>query len=472
MRRNMTSNKMGKIQVDMSNEMIFDRYLKSLFNFCFTISDRISLTEPSNIGMTRIEYEKANHEKIIYQKQMGQFIEPEMTEEELILLYKEMANTDEEIERYIRLDRESAKSYDSRFMKTKDGVKRYTEDIFSKYKLTDRKVTCITPCTLGGAKVMYFFEIEDAIKHQFCEMEELFHPVIVDETTALLLDDPVFYKDNDIILSICSHERYATLYLTESQYEDFRSLEIPHITSTNSWWEKEEFPYKHSVNIGILEAGIISGLFGDTIDFYEVYGVDGVSNLYNQYKGTLEPNRITVSKILDKLNVKYKLKEYSSQTIKEQIMRNVYGTLYFSRQITSINDMDVHIYELEYENEHIIVGVDLSSNYICVDIPSVTEEIKKCYIRAYGFIDEINDKEPDNSNASEIKKNDDDMEIRQIEHAKLKHAPVLFTSCNRSRLTEKCCKILDEVTALRGLDEFELRNDRVVVNYLRVMGIN
>lgn len=467
----MIINKMGKIEVDMSNEMIFGRYLKSLFDFCFTISDCISLTDPSNTWMTRIEHEKAAREKIIYWKHMGHSIEPDMMEEELIFMYKEMELTNEKIEEYIRLDSEGGKSYNSKFMKTRGEVKRYIEDNFSKYKLEDRKVTCITPCTIGGAKVMYFFEIEDAIKHRFYEMEELFYPVIKNETKMLYLDDPVFYKDNEIVLSICSHERYANLYLIESQYEVFKSLEIPHITSANSWWEKEEFPYKYSVNIGILEEGIISGLLGDTIDFYEVYGMGGVSNLYKQYKGTLKPNRITVSEILDKLHGKYELKEYTSQTIQEQIMHNVYGTIYFSRQINSINDMDVHIYELEYENEKIIVGVELSSNYICVDIPSVTEEIKQYYNRAHGVIYETNDKEIGNSNTSEIKKNDDDLENKQIELAKLKYNPVMFTSSNRSRLSEKCCQILDEVTALRGLDEFELRKERVVVNYLRVMRI-
>lgn len=470
----MTINKIGKIEVDMNNEVIFGRYLKSLFEFCFSISDSISLTQPSNIGMTRIEYEKANNEKLIYQKQIGHSIEPDIDiiDEELIQIYKEMGQTDEEINFKISQHRERTKEYESNFKKTEEDVRSYIEDNFSKYKLTDRKVTCITPCTIGGEKVMYFFEIEDVIKNQFFEMEELFRPVIGNEATSTYLDDPVFYKDNEIILSLCSHERYATLYLTEIQYEDFRQLNIPHLTSANRWWDKEDFPYKGSVNIGIFEVGIISGLFGDTIDFYEVYGVDGITKSYNQYKGILEPNRIAISEILDKLNVKYKLTEYSSKIIEEQIKHNIFSTPYFARQINSINDMNVRICELEYENEKIIIGVELSSGYICVDIPSVTEEIKKCCIKAYEFIDEINNKEANNNNISEIKKSDDDIENRQIPHSKLKHNATLFTSFNRNRLSEKCCKILDEVTALRGLDEFELRNERVVVNYLRTMGIN
>lgn len=135
-------------------------------------------------------------------------------------------------------------------------------------------------------------------------------------------------------------------------------------------------------------------------------------------------------------------------------MRNVYETQYFSRQITSISDMDVQIYELEYENENILVGVELSSNYICVDIPSVTEDINQYYNRTNGVMNKIYDKELESS------------------YSKLKLTPVMFTTCNRSRLSDNCCKVLDEVTALRGLDEFEIRNERVVVNYLKAMGVN
>ena len=467
----MTINKTGKIEVDMDYEIIFGRYLKSLFDFCFSISDSISLTQPHNIGMTKIECEEAKKEKIIYQKQRGHFIEPDITDDEFLQMYKEMGQTEDEINYYISMHRERVKEYDNNFRKTVEEVRSYIEDNFSKYKLTERKVTCITPCTVGGEKVMYFFEIEDAIKHQFYEMEDLFSHVIKNETAALYLDDPVFYKENDIILTICSHESYATLYLTESQYEDFRSLEIPHLTSAHRWWDREDFPYKYSVNIGLQEAGRISGLFG-AIDFYEVYGADGTTELYNQYKGILKPNRITVSEILDKLNAKYKLTEYSSNIIEEQIKRNVYCTSYFSRQINSIKDMNVHIYELECENDKIIVGVELNSGYICVDMSSVAEDINKHYINAFGFIDELNDKETDNNNTREIKNNHDDIDNILIKYdAESKHDLAMFTSYNRDRFSEKFYKILDEVTALRGLDEFELRNKSLVVNYLRAMGI-
>ncbi|MDU6265030.1 MAG: hypothetical protein E6600_11075 [Anaerocolumna aminovalerica] len=47
--------------------------------------------------------------------------------------------------------------------------------------------------------------------------------------------------------------------------------------------------------------------------------------------------------------------------------------------------------------------------------------------------------------------------------------PPVHKPHDRERLTAKCCNIIDEINVLKALDESELRNDLVVINYLRVM---
>lgn len=448
----MINKKAGKIIVSLDHEVILGRYLKALFDFCFKISDSVSLTESYNTGMTKDEHRKAQNESIEYNIQKGYYVEQELTEEVFISSLKGNGMPEEENNELIKNYRYQALMYDNNFKKSDEEARNYIKHNFSKYKLIDRKVTCITPCTSGGPMVMYYFELEDAIKELFYNMDELFHPVISDEEKNLLLDDPVLYKHGEIILSICSHERYGSLYLNEAHYAEFKKLGIPHLTKSDRWWDKKDFPVKYSINVRLEDSGIICGLLGDNFSLYETLSYEDRINIFNSYKNILKPNRISVIDIINTLKERYILKEYTSDVIEEQIKRNVYKTEYYARQIKGIEDMDVHIYELDYEHEKIIIGVELNSEYIFVDIPSVVEEIKKY-----------------NEDVDSNKFTNYDTNLNQNKF--YDKGSSLYITYNRERLTERCCCILDEINSFRGLDEFELKNDIVVVNYLRAMGM-
>lgn len=450
----MINDKGEKILVSLDYEVIFGRYLKALFNFCFNISDSVSLTQSYNTGMTKDEYRKVQNEFTEYSIENGYYIEQELTEEDMISSCKAMGMSEEEINEFIKNYRCQALIFENNFKKTDEEVRNYIEHNFSKYKLTERKVTCITPCTKGGSpRVMYYFELEDAIKELFYNMDELFHPVIRDDEKIILLDDPVLYNNGEIILSICSHEQYGSLYLNEAQYTEFKKLGVPHLIASDRWWDKEEFPVKYSIYVMLEDSGIICGLLGD--NFGLTLSGDDRRNIFNSYKNILKPNRIPVLDIINTLQEKYILKEFNSDVIEEQIKRNVYETEYYARQIKGIHNMDVRIYELDSDHEKIIVGTELNSGYIFADIPSVIEDIK--YYSAM-----------DNNRATDYgtKLNEEEFYRQGIILNPPMHKPY-----NRERLTAKCCSIIDEINVLRGLNEFELRNDTVVVNYFRAMGM-
>lgn len=218
----------GIITIDMNFQSIQGEALRALLDFCFSSSDTISLSQSHNIGMTKAEADFATSEYNEYLKKNGitEGIRP--SEEEMLEMYENIAETEEELNGMIQRDKEARSKYESNFKKTQEDIASYLKDVFAEYNLIDRVVTCMTPCTYGGPHAIYYFNIIEHIKKQFYHMKELFEPVIANEAEELRLDDPTFYKEGKIILLVCSHEGYATLFLNEDQYNEFIKLNVPH----------------------------------------------------------------------------------------------------------------------------------------------------------------------------------------------------------------------------------------------------
>lgn len=222
------ANNKDKIHVNMDYREIRGRALKALLDFSFAHCDTISLCQSHNFGMTKEEEQKAINEYygILEENGITEGMRP--TFEEMVKLYKDIAETEEELQELIRREKESREKHEAAFKKSDEEVAEYIQSIFSGYQLAGRNVTCMTPCTMGGPCVMYYLKAEENIKARFYEMEDLFQPVITDEGKELSLDDPTLYKEGEILLVVCSHENYASLFLTGEQYEEFKSLEVPH----------------------------------------------------------------------------------------------------------------------------------------------------------------------------------------------------------------------------------------------------
>jgi hypothetical protein len=223
-------NREGMIHVNMDYQQIQDEKLRALLNLCFSISDTVSISQSHNIGMTKAEAEEALSVYQDFCKKNGFLDGLKPSEEEMFDLYEQMAETKEELQELIRKDRESRAKYEANFKKTDEEVDSYLQELFADYQLASRDVTCMTPCTMGGPQVMYFLTVEAHIMDQFYRMKDLFEPVISDEERELRLDDPAFYKEGKIVMVVCSHEQYASLFLDDKQYGDFKKLNISHET--------------------------------------------------------------------------------------------------------------------------------------------------------------------------------------------------------------------------------------------------
>lgn len=218
----------GRITINMDFQNISGATLKHLLDFCFANSDTISLSQSKNTGMTKDEAEEASGKYNEYLKQNGIREGLRPTEAEVIEMFKDIAETEEELKQLIQREKDNRAAYEANFKMSDEEVKDYLNRVFDDYELIDREVTCMTPCTSGQPHTIYYFHPEENIRAQFYNMKDLFQAVIINEEFDLLLDDPTFYKEGNILLLICSHEKYATLFLRKEQYDDFRALAIPH----------------------------------------------------------------------------------------------------------------------------------------------------------------------------------------------------------------------------------------------------
>lgn len=218
----------NKIRISLNYQQLHKRTLKALFDFCFTHSDTVSLSQLSNIGMTKDEAEHATAAYYEYLNQNGMEEGRRPSLEEMIVFYQDIAESEEELKELIGREKDARNQYDSRFKKSDLEAEGYMRSLFTGYQLSGREVTCMTPCTMGGPCIMYYLRPEEKLKADFYRMEELFQPVMEDESVELRLEDPVFYVKGELLLLVCTHEKYASFQLTEEQYEEFKSLGIPH----------------------------------------------------------------------------------------------------------------------------------------------------------------------------------------------------------------------------------------------------
>lgn len=129
---------------------------------------------------------------------------------------------------------------------------------FNKYQFIRYEETCHTHCTRGLLTTVYHFKNENNIKQRIDEMQDLYDFVLLDEEGSDRGEDPAFYKDGELICSICSHEKIGRLFLDEQQYKEFHSLRVPHeIQNPNkqlSFEERlEEYAYQEREYLTINE---------------------------------------------------------------------------------------------------------------------------------------------------------------------------------------------------------------------------
>lgn len=219
----------GKIVISLSERQVKGEKLRGLIDFLFNISDGLSLN----------------------------------SEDEKQMLGEEVAEAKAALKKYFEengrtwWDDEELRGEQVRdFMPSKELLKKWMEEHLVDYPVHKREVTCRTHCTTGGPKVVYYFKQEEAIKQKFQEMGNLFESICLEDEEAFRLDDPAFYKDGEVICSICSHEATGSFVLEEEQYTRFRSLRIPHdvvhprkTVSFEEWLEECAYQERETLTI-------------------------------------------------------------------------------------------------------------------------------------------------------------------------------------------------------------------------------
>lgn len=143
---------------------------------------------------------------------------------------KHSIHSDAEFNQYVeKIKEENAKSLEAYKQDELKPKKPYILEL-EKLGMLERVVTPVTEVTIGQTVDMCFFPA-NAISDSFDNLNDLFQrPIIVADCK---FEDWTFYrkdyKDNGTLAAwACSHERFASLVLTEWEYNEFKGLGIEH----------------------------------------------------------------------------------------------------------------------------------------------------------------------------------------------------------------------------------------------------
>lgn len=87
------------------------------------------------------------------------------------------------------------------------------------------KFTVNSHCTIGGLYKIYEFIIDQNMIDYLIQHGELTKTNCFQNET--MLQDPGFYKQSQLICSICSHEQTYTLLLEDEQIIMLKEMDIP-----------------------------------------------------------------------------------------------------------------------------------------------------------------------------------------------------------------------------------------------------
>lgn len=106
---------------------------------------------------------------------------------------------------------------------SEESDKRFTT---SSDEFIKTKYTRFTPVTMNPVFEMCSFKLGQISTSIINKMKELYDfPYMID---GICYEDITFYKNDIIILAVCSHERFAYLNLNENDYKSFNGLGITH----------------------------------------------------------------------------------------------------------------------------------------------------------------------------------------------------------------------------------------------------
>lgn len=410
--------------------VIFGSHLQKLWTFCLDKVDKVAFTNSRNpyytkeehiIAKKELELDRINRENNIFH--------------EMLLKANQTDKDNLDPKGSVFSDEISFMDQNIKFVMQSD-INNRLQVIKEKYKLINRKATCITPCTNSfGVVELFTFELNDNLKQCLYNMEDLFSYInFCDDIT---LEDLTFYRGEEVLLSICSHEQFANLTLSEDEYNDFLKLEIPHLPE-NIWWEEEYFNhfYKDGDKIPFINhRATISTIEGYSyiIDIMDMTNYIEREEIFQRNKNKVPPNKIPLEQVLRKLKETYSLVVYESSQLVEQTKANILINNCLARYLPISREINIELF--------MIIEDDKSKNLY--DLQEKEHEYRE-------------------------------MKFKNIQYnyqpKSFKREPIIIgVEYNCGYLwVNGSDQLREEITLLRGLDEFELRDQDLLCNYVNI----
>lgn len=410
--------------ITMDYEDIYDTKMIKLWDFCFKYCDKITLTNSTTPRYTVDEYNEAKEKQ-----------EVPYDYEEAFAAYTPSSQEDKEQMEFV-LNNHKLQNIRNYFtgIYSEIELNTFLNDIRKKYGLIERDLTFHNHCTTSTAVMEnYTFLLNESLKQVFYKMDNIFSYIEIMDT--LKMDDPAFYKDNNIFLSICSHEQYATLNISEEEYEEFRQLDISHLDTNNMWWSKEYFEEYDTFPSLIYHRGHIFGLDGfQEYIALELGNYEDNEQIYNDFKGKLAPNLLPFDEVLETIHNRYTLVPIRAEELRGRTEQNILFNTCLARHLPDSREMRIEIF-LVIEDEksiHLYDNQEAEYNFY-------TEKMLSNYL---------------NYKAKEFEK-----------------SPIIigYEYYSNYLWVEGSFKLRAEITLIRGLSGEELRNKELLVGYVKAL---
>ncbi|HEX3022288.1 MAG TPA: hypothetical protein VHP81_07845 [Lachnospiraceae bacterium] len=99
-----------------------------------------------------------------------------------------------------------------------------SKKILPELSFWDSKFTMYSECYTGGLYKIYNFQMDSNMINYLLNEGDL--TKVASFKNIEWIQDPAFYRNNNLVCSVCSHEHYIELILNDENYEVFKSLNI------------------------------------------------------------------------------------------------------------------------------------------------------------------------------------------------------------------------------------------------------
>jgi|GEM_PF-3234212 hypothetical protein len=230
-----------------SNIMENKNYVKKIIAFCCSICTQITFeTCLGNYNLSMVEYEKAcsdflNYYELEDEKRRNEFSSNSDYKRFVVNTYpteNEVTNYFDRLHQYDMIQFTELKNNLSQYLmnSTKNNIslaKNHKANVYAVKEVSLPKdayqsnmYSFNSHCTIGGLYKVYRFNLIRSVVNYLMKEDYLFKYYEFDDTDKL--ENPAFYLNNSLILSICSHERTSALYLSDNLYKIFKGYDIPY----------------------------------------------------------------------------------------------------------------------------------------------------------------------------------------------------------------------------------------------------